>query len=460
MDDVDCRHCMEFARSNAVLDQERYSGQMDCVYSRARCWQRQYKKEFVMKRFWNISLLPLAMVAAISSAANGQGNWIRPSDGSADRPFASAVNLSSWGKSKTQDIAPTAPVADEASSVVNGAAQDYVSGNIGECESSCEAPVAARTSNWTIGVKGLYFTRDHEDDIRLSRNGAGEILLSTDANMNTMGGVQTDITKRNCDGSGFQLIYWGLYPGEAFDEILGPGLSSYRTGLAGVAIDPGAQSLLTYFDNADANYAYRTNEIHNFEANLLRSRGAYTTRRGRNATFELLGGFRWFQFNETFGIGAFSGAGTPTAVEYEIDVENTLLGLQLGGRSDYCLSDRLGVFVGAKVGVFNNRVNHDQRITDGTGTLAYRSAAGVDDYDFSSNKDDMSMLGELDFGMNYRISCNSRIVCGYRLVGISGIALAPDQIPNDFTLDADINSINSNGDLILGGGYAGFEFSF
>ena len=70
------------------------------------------------------------------------------------------------------------------------------------------------------------------------------------------------------------------------------------------------------------------------------------------------------------------------------------------------------------------------------------------------------MLGELDLGMIYRLSCKSRAVVGYRVVGISGIALAPAQMPVDYTLDAEINDINSNGDLILGGGYAGLEFCY
>jgi hypothetical protein len=92
--------------------------------------------------------------------------------------------------------------------------------------------------------------------------------------------------------------------------------------------------------------------------------------------------------------------------------------------------------------------------------LAYRTAGGVDDYYYGSDKNDFSMLGEFDMGTSYRMSCNSRIRMGYRVIGISGIALAPNQIPNDFTLDPEINAINSNGDLILGGGYAGLEFCF
>lgn len=416
-----------------------------------------------MKRFWNRSLLAIATVACLTSAANAQNNLSQAFDGPAARAANTPISLTSWGLSGVQDPVSTSATAgaDAQGSLSDEVSNGQVASDAFAAGESCYEPaVAAKTSNWTVGARGLYFTRDSEDDVRLSRNAAGDVLLSTDANMNTMGGVEADLTKRNCDGNGLQFIYWGLYPGEAFDEILGPGLSSYRGGLTNIAVAPGAQNLLTFFDNADTNYAYRTNEVHNVEINLLRNAGAYTTRRGRDASFELIGGFRWFQFNETFGVGAFNAATNPTAVEYEIDVENTLLGFQLGGRSEYCLTDRLGASVGVKLGVFNNGIDHNQAIGDSNGVLAYRTASGTDDYDYSSYKNDLSMLGEFDFGMHYRLSCNSRVVCGYRLVGISGIALAPDQIPNDFTLDNEINAINSNGDLILGGGYAGLEFCF
>ena len=88
------------------------------------------------------------------------------------------------------------------------------------------------------------------------------------------------------------------------------------------------------------------------------------------------------------------------------------------------------------------------------------TASGVDDYDCYSDKNDLSMLGELELGTSYRLSCNCRISAGYRLMGIAGVALAADQYPNDFTDDNDIHRINSNGDLILGGGYAGLEYCF
>ena len=315
-------------------------------------------------------------------------------------------------------------------------------------------------SNVVFGARGLIMRRDHEDDVFLTRNGAGDRLLSTDADMGTMGGIDLSLTKRDCDGSGIELRYWGLYPDDQSYDLNGPGLDTYITGLSDLQVQGYVGNLEGYYNDADTNRVTRENEIHNFEINLLRNGGSYKTRSGRNATYELMGGFRWFQFNEDFRYAAFYAAQNPDAVNYDIYVDNTLLGFQLGGRSEICMTDRLSLSLGTKVGLFNNRIEHRQNFTDSNGNFAYQTALGTDDYNYSSQKDDLSMLGELDLGMIFRISSSSRAVFGYRAVGVSGIALAPNQIPQDFTLPDQINDVNSNGSLILGGGYAGLEFCF
>lgn len=418
-----------------------------------------------MKRFWYTSLV-LVTAVAMSSSADAQSIWNRSSEIGSYRPILSPASFGSRLGIRPQDEAPANPdpaIAPIDESVVGQEVQPYadsVMADGSDCNAVSDCDAGGSSSNVVVGVNGLFFTRDSEDDIVLSQNGAGDILRSTDANMNTMGGVEFNLSRRKCNGNGHQFVYWGLYPGEAFAEILGPGNAINAVGLANVNVLPGPQNLQTFFNNADSNYTFRSNEFHNIEFNMLRNGGSYTTRHGRNGTFELLGGFRWFQFNEDWGMGAFSAAGDPTAVEFGIEMENTLLGLQLGGRSDLELSDKWSTSITTKLGFFNNRVNQTQGIATNTGAFAFRTTSGVDDYDYSSSKDDFSMLGELDMALNYRISNKSRLKFGYRVIGISGVALALDQIPNDFTLDAEINSINSNGNLILGGGYAGLEICF
>lgn len=428
-----------------------------------------------MKRFWH-TCLAIAASAAMVGSANAQAGWNQSTEiGS----YQSILKRAGYGAPPSQDAIPAAPgetPAADATSVVTGqATQGCAGGNcgsamVGSCGADCGgcstcdvgrmASRGSSGSNTVVGVKGLYFSRDHEDDIFLSENAAGDVLLSTDANYNTMGGFQFDITKRNCDGNGLQLVYWGLYPGQQYAEITGPGLDHQLTGIGDVFVAPGAQDLLTYFNGAESNFAFRESDIHNIEANLLRSGGSFTTRGGRTGNYEMLFGFRWFQFNELFGIGAFNSAGNPTSVDYEIDVHNTLLGFQLGGRREYCVTDKFNFVLAGKLGFYNNGITHRQTIRDSNDVYGYRTASGVDDYNGEYTKNDLSMLGELELGTNYRLSSNCRISAGYRLVGIAGVALAADQYPTDFTDDAAIFRTRSNGDLILGGGYAGLEYCF
>jgi hypothetical protein len=485
--------------------------------------QESYKKEFVMKRFWHTCMAVVAS-ASIAGTASAQSDWNQPQEiGSYQSILARAGYAQGATASPTvpghmansiQGVAqPAAPMMGQpvqgcqsgnCGTAVNYAPMqsgavsyapmqsDCGSGNCGGgcasgncgggyidggyvdsgyvgggCASgNCGGDVYGATggmggrigggglggrlggavgggsnSNVVFGARGLMMRRDHEDDVFLTRNGAGDQLLSTDADMRTMGGLDLSLTKRNC-------------------EINGPGLDTYLTGLSDLQVSGFVGNLQDYYNGSDTNRVTRENEIHNFEINLLRNGGTYRTRSGRNATYELLGGFRWFQFNEDLRYASFYTAQNPDAVNYDIYVDNTLLGFQLGGRSEICMTDRLSLSLGTKVGLFNNRIEHRQNFTDSNGNFAYQTALGADDYNYSSQKDDLSLLGEIDLGMIFRLSSSSRAVFGYRAVGVSGIALAPNQIPQDFTLPVQINDVNSNGNLILGGGYAGLEFCF
>jgi len=55
---------------------------------------------------------------------------------------------------------------------------------------------------------------------------------------------------------------------------------------------------------------------------------------------------------------------------------------------------------------------------------------------------------------------NCRLTCGYRVVVLTGMGLADNQVPA-FLLDTpEIRDIASNANLVLHGGYAGLEFNF
>lgn len=323
------------------------------------------------------------------------------------------------------------------------------------------AAIGNSSVNRVVGVRGLFFDRSYDNNRLLSYNPAGTEIFTNTADISTMAGVETFLTSRNCDGTGWELRYWGLFPSEADVTLAGASVTTALDGFQYLTHGPSGATVLDIYNAADTHRVYRDNEIHNLELNFLKNGGCFTNRRGKQVNFELLGGLRWFQFDETFRYSAFGTfGGYPTDLNYELDVENTLLGLQMGARTETCLTNKLRVSATSKVGVFNNNINMRQSIFDENGiyptinTGVYTNT----DYNFQSSENDFALLGELDFGLIYQLSCKSRLTVGYRALGVSGIALADDQIPNDFRDIRDIQQINSGGSLILHGAYAGLEW--
>ncbi len=316
-------------------------------------------------------------------------------------------------------------------------------------------------SNRVFGVRGLLFGRDYEDDRGLGYNWAGDNLFTTDADHGAMGGFETYYSVRNCSGWGWQLGYWGIYPSQADVTFTGAPLTTTLTGLG--QIDFNGQWVDAIYNSADDWRIYRDTTIHNLEWNVLRNGGSARGYCGNQVNLEWMAGFRWFHFEEAFRYGTFtSNAAYPAQLFYDVSARNNLLGFQLGGRTEHCLTDRLSLSIGTKVGIYNNDIKHRQSIHDDAGMFAVIGAGPYagQDYRFESRKDDVSMLGEIDLGLNYRLGNCWRANVGWRAIGVSGIALAVDQIPYNFTDSLNVNRVESNGNLLLHGAYFGLERAF
>ena len=323
----------------------------------------------------------------------------------------------------------------------------------------------ARTANWVVGVFALSFARDYEDGVLLSQNPSGNQLFTDDADEGDFGGYGVNLTRRSSNGRGFELRYWAFNTSDSA-RLDGPNLISGLPTLAFLQHAPSARDLLSIYDTAQFQTISRETDINNFEVNLLNNGGFYKTRRGRSASFELVGGFRWFQFDERLAYSAIGDVTTfPLATEsftYQSQVTNDLVGFQLGARNEICLTKRFRGFFGVSAGIFNNRINTQQNFFDanGVGAQIADGPATGQDYDFSDEKDDVAILGELDAGVTYQVSQRARARFGYRTFGVAGVALAADQIPVDFRRTERVQRANSNGSLLLHGGYAGMEFCF
>ncbi|HMP79712.1 MAG TPA: hypothetical protein PKD54_09700, partial [Pirellulaceae bacterium] len=288
-----------------------------------------------------------------------------------------------------------------------------------------------RNANWLVGVNGLVFSRDYEDDLGMSVNALGESLFSTDADLGYFGGVEALIGRRTCQGSGWEARYWGLYPSTA-TAVLGNLPVTTFTGFADLDYVPSGTTVLDIFNSADAHSVRRTNEFHNVEFNLLRNAGSYQSYFGRPVNIELLGGFRWFYFDEQLGYSAFNSApGLPVQFNRCSSATNSMMGFQLGARTERQLTCRLSLANSIRGGLFNNRIRNYLCAGAVDGILAEINNgpyAGTD-FEFSSRKNDIAYLGELDLGFLYQISSCARLSFGYRAIGVAGVALGADQIP-------------------------------
>ena len=319
--------------------------------------------------------------------------------------------------------------------------------------------VQSNDRNITFAVRGLVFERDYEDDRGLGSDGFGKYLFTTDADEDFFGGFETILGVRNASGSGWEASYWGLFPDQADVNFADPPLFS--------AFDRASRVDLNGFDyldilNTSSSWRlYRQTEIHNFEWHALRNGGTARGLFGGTTNLEWLAGVRWLKFSEDirFAANNFTGNGYPQLSIFDLDVENNLVGLQLGARMERCFGKRTSLALGTKFGVYNNDIYTRQSIRDGAGTFATVPSGPVD-YNFTSRKDELATLGELDLGLNYQFSNSLRANFGYRAIGVTSVALAADQIPFNFQDTQEIQRVKSNGSLLLHGVYFGLEKCF
>jgi hypothetical protein len=140
---------------------------------------------------------------------------------------------------------------------------------------------------------------------------------------------------------------------------------------------------------------------------------------------------------------------------YDVQVDNNLVGPQLGWTMNYCHC-KWNLFMNSTFGVFANQIEHMQAMWSGGGGTVRFAHSGEDFY-VESDKTDISFLGELRLGGSYDITCNWRAVAAYRAVAVTGIATSTDQIPDDFTNAEWVAIIDSDNSLIVHGVQVGAE---
>ena len=174
-------------------------------------------------------------------------------------------------------------------------------------------------------------------------------------------------------------------------------------------------------------------------------------------------GVRYLRFDEDFLFRTdFDNVtqGTTGFLSRNVDVDNHLVGAQFGMNGIYRLGStgRWALNLNSVVGVYGNHMEVWNRMdapAAGVVTLADGTV-----FDLRYEDDDIAMIGELRVGASYQYSCNWRMFGGYRLLGISGVALAFDQIAQQNATAAQVQYVDSDGSIFMHGLQGGVEFTY
>ena len=233
-----------------------------------------------------------------------------------------------------------------------------------------------------------------------------------------------------------------------------------------------------YFDSAAQHTVRRQNEFHNIEINLLGSPGVAYAGCGAMGCSEGYGcspfsmgwalGARYFRFEENFLFGSVDAgrswgeAGGIYEAYLEDNVRNSLVGFQLGCDLSYNISPKWRIYAAPKFGIYNNHVEHYFSLRRGDGVVANPTAgSGVTGtYPVNSSEDVLSFMSEIDLGLNWQVAPHWSVFLGYRVIVASGIALADNQIPSYVVDIPEIADIDTNGELVLHGAFAGVTVRF
>jgi hypothetical protein len=331
------------------------------------------------------------------------------------------------------------------------------------------AACGAAAPLWYASANGLLMGRDNANGFWTTyqtNNNPNQLMKTTQADVDWGAGYEVKFGRRFCCGLwAVEGVYWGLPDMDGAARCSVPG-GSVSTPLMIGDVEFAGVNATQIFDGAQEHRLWRDNEFHNLEINLVRARLAeqWCTPLDISA----LVGVRYFRFEEnlTFASldlgGTWGGRGGLDQAYLHDGIENNLLGVQVGVDAGYRLGCNWRLFVAPKLGIYNNHIKNRFDLYRGDGVYATPTAASgmVGAYPVSSSADQFAFLGQLDLGLDWRFAPCWTAFAGYRLIGVTNVGLADNQVPTYVVDIPEIAKIDTNGSLILHGAFAGVKFEF
>jgi hypothetical protein len=253
-------------------------------------------------------------------------------------------------------------------------------------------------------------------------------------------------------GPGIGFTYWGLgnmsgfaQANSATDE-LNATFSLLDPSTVSGQVEIGGQPFSDFFDDSASHRIMRDDSAANYELNLYF--GAFNHYHWTVVPFI---GFRYFRFDERLifaglaGGATWGGNGGLDQAALSFRTTNDLYGLQLGTYANYWIANRFSWFIGPKVGIYGNQMSNRALLARGDGVVGF---------DATANKSDFSLLGEIDTGFTWFFGPRFMAYAGYRVLGVTNVALADNQFVQG------IGDVKQSGSLILHGLMMGGGWTF
>lgn len=275
------------------------------------------------------------------------------------------------------------------------------------------------------------------------------VLSSEAAALDLSTGLEVRLGRKR-GSSATEIGWWSLFSSDETASVARPGSTLDSI------ID--FSDLDINFNNARLHQVEKDLEMHSIDVShrqLINSGGSFS--------FAYQWGLRYTEIDDEFGLRADLNntvLGDPTGeLRYDIEVNNHLIGPQIGGAAYWQATSRLGLILDLKGGVYFNFMDHDQSASSWLGAATITSGPDAGEM-FRMNNDESqaALLSEIQFGAEYLITSRFRLLLGYRLVAASGIGLAEAQIPRRF--GAIETAVDASGSLLLHGLQIGIDGSF
>lgn len=343
---------------------------------------------------------------------------------------------------------------------------------VGEAACACCVPrdecLAPSPIVWGGAAGPLLLFRDDSNHEFFSYDSAietNQYLDARDAYDDSLPGVEGHVARFNlCTCTGWEGVYWGVFPGDStsyvYDSIVTGDLNAI---LNYDQLDYNGNPASAYVNDAIVHRLRGTTEIHNVEINRLW--GVPTGGCCSPWSVYVLGGFRYFDFNEGLQFAAdtvdtmFTGAADE--LYYTIDCDNNLYGGQLGAYIERRLARRWSARLACKAGVFANDASAVSHIGGAAGTATVNNGPNLGrEWYVSANKTDAAFLGEVHAGLGFQATQHVRLLADYRVMGVSGVALPTNQIFHDLRGLQDVELLATNGSLLLHGVFVGGQLVY